>query len=109
MTIFNKLGKNIPATKFLSLMIGRNMDTPCAMNLAQMLDVNLKRGSLASAGRILTTSITPARTLLQGGPIFLSNEVTLFLHYSYSKWMNLILLGQSKFVPCGYTLILFYD
>lgn len=72
------------------------------MNLAQMLDVNLKRGGLASAGRSLTMGVTPVRTLLQGCPIFLSNEATLFLHCNYSKWMNLILLRQSKFIPCGY-------
>lgn len=58
------------------------MDTLGVMNLAQMLNVNLKRGGLASAGRSLTMSVTLARTLLQGGPIFLSNEVTLFLHYN---------------------------
>lgn len=85
MTIFNKLGKSILATRFLSLTIGRNTDTPGVMNLAQMLDVNLKRGGLASAGRSLSMSVTPARTLLQGGPVFLTNEITLFLHYNHSK------------------------
>lgn len=45
--------------------------------------------------------VTLARTLLQGGPIFLSSEVTLFLHYHYSKWVNLILPRQTKFMPCG--------
>lgn len=85
MRIFNKLGKNILTMKFLSLMILRNIDKHlalCAVNLAQLLDVNLKRSVLASAGGSLSRSVTPARTLLSGGPIFLSSEITLFLHYN---------------------------